>query len=175
MPLTEQLSWDSPVVERTKEAGQLLLETERDGRRELRINSVQPPGPFAGEQVAGLLQTYLASPTRPGTHLQVPYETFAVTGSTGDGVEDRLHQTRGASAISFEDGKKIPAAVQSSLRRLHQNLAHPSREDLVRHLRPGRECPRSLGGCQAASLSSLRQTPPRQIGQAKLASYSLGV
>ena len=114
--------WDSPVVERTKEAGQLLLETERDGRRELRINSVQPPGPFAGEQVAGLLQTYLASPTRPGTHLQVPHETFAVTGSMGDGVEDRLHQTRGASAISFEDGKKIPAAVQSSLRRLHQKL-----------------------------------------------------
>ena len=136
--------WDSPVVERTKEAGQLLLETERDGRRELRINSVQPPGPFAGEQVAGLLQTYLASPTRPGTHLQVPHETFAVTGSTGDGVEDRLHQTRGASAISFEDGKKIPAAVQSSLRRLHQNLAHPGREDLVRHLRLAGSAPEVL-------------------------------
>ena len=41
----------------------------------------------------------------------------------------------GAEAISFEKGSKIAPEVKSSLRRLHQNLGHPSNVDLARHLR----------------------------------------
>ena len=41
----------------------------------------------------------------------------------------------GAGAISFEGGSKIAPEVKSSLRRLHQNLGHPSNVDLARHLR----------------------------------------
>ncbi|CAE7357013.1 GIP [Symbiodinium sp. CCMP2592] len=41
----------------------------------------------------------------------------------------------GAQAISFSKGTPIKKEVQSALKRLHQNLGHPSNEDLARHLR----------------------------------------
>ncbi|CAE7257019.1 GIP [Symbiodinium sp. CCMP2592] len=50
-----------------------------------------------------------------------------------DPDEDKIK--RGAEGISFEDGSKIASEVRSSLRRLHQNLGHPSNTDLARHLR----------------------------------------
>ena len=46
-----------------------------------------------------------------------------------------ISSAKGASAISFAPGKNIPREVQSSLRRLHQNLGHPDAQDLARHLR----------------------------------------
>ena len=42
-------------------------------------------------------------------------------------------QERGAKAIRFPIS--VPTAIASSLRRLHQNLGHPSTSDFVRHLR----------------------------------------
>ncbi|CAE7709388.1 FTSH1, partial [Symbiodinium sp. KB8] len=41
----------------------------------------------------------------------------------------------GAEAISFSGGRGLASEVKSSLRRLHQNLGHPSNTDLARHLR----------------------------------------
>ena len=52
----------------------------------------------------------------------------------------------GGSAIKFE--RDTPPAVAASLRRLHQNLGHPRREDLVRHLR--------LAGCSEEVLKAAR-------------------
>ena len=56
--------------------------------------------------------------------------TFVVE-AAGDGSNRERDKTM--SPISFE--KTVPRQVQAALRRLHQNLGHPSREDLVRHLR----------------------------------------
>ncbi|CAE7751606.1 RE1 [Symbiodinium sp. CCMP2592] len=44
-------------------------------------------------------------------------------------------EPRGAEAISFEKGKALSPEVRSSLKRLHQNMGHPSNLDLARHLR----------------------------------------
>ena len=53
-----------------------------------------------------------------------------------DGNAGRRRQE--ASGISFDES--VPQHVQSALRRLHQNLGHPRKEDLLRHLR--------LAGCE---------------------------
>ena len=50
------------------------------------------------------------------------------------------------SGIRFESG--VPMHVQSSLKRLHQNLGHPRNEDLLRHLR--------LAGCESQVLKAVR-------------------
>ena len=52
----------------------------------------------------------------------------------------------GGSAIKFE--RDTPPAVAASLRRLHQNLGHPRREDLLRHLR--------LAGCSEEVLKAAK-------------------
>ncbi|CAE7692154.1 GIP [Symbiodinium sp. CCMP2592] len=69
-----------------------------------------------------------------GPHGLRPHEVQAVH------AEDRPkepHKLDG-SGITFD--KEVAAHVQSSLRRLHQNLGHPRKEDLLRHLR--------LAGCE---------------------------
>ena len=48
----------------------------------------------------------------------------------GQAEMDRLRE--GAAGITFD--KKVPSDMAAALRRLHQNLGHPAREDLVRHL-----------------------------------------
>ncbi|CAE6956523.1 RE1 [Symbiodinium sp. CCMP2456] len=50
------------------------------------------------------------------------------------------------SGITFDAG--VNPVIQSSLRRLHQNLGHPRREDLLRHLR--------LAGCEEAVLKAVK-------------------
>eukprot|EP00439_Symbiodinium_sp_Y106_P077011 s874_g16.t1 len=52
-------------------------------------------------------------------------------------TESPMSQSRGegAQAISFAKGPLIKKEVQSALKRLHQNIGHPSNEDLARHLR----------------------------------------
>ena len=53
--------------------------------------------------------------------------------------EDEEHPKKlDGTGITFEPG--VPGILQSSLRRLHQNLGHPRNEDLCRHLR--------LAGCE---------------------------
>ena len=44
-------------------------------------------------------------------------------------------EPEGAQAITFAKGAPIKKEVQSSLKRLHQNLGHPLNEDIARHLR----------------------------------------
>ena len=44
-------------------------------------------------------------------------------------------EPEGARAITFAKGTPIKKEVQSSLKRLHQNLGHPMNEDMARHLR----------------------------------------
>ncbi|CAE7800243.1 GIP, partial [Symbiodinium sp. KB8] len=44
-------------------------------------------------------------------------------------------ELEGAQAITFAKGAPIKKEVQSSLKRLHQNLGHPLNEDMARHLR----------------------------------------
>ena len=50
------------------------------------------------------------------------------------------------SGITFQAG--VPGYVQSSLRRLHQNLGHPRPEDLCRHLR--------LAGCEPHIIKAVK-------------------
>ena len=52
----------------------------------------------------------------------------------------------GGSAIKFD--KSTPPGIAASLRRLHQNLGHPRREDLLRHLR--------LAGCDEDVLKAVK-------------------
>ena len=51
-----------------------------------------------------------------------------------DKTEDQTPRV-GGEAITFEGASKITPEVRSSLKRLHQNLGHPSNTDLARHLR----------------------------------------
>ncbi|CAE7293046.1 RE1 [Symbiodinium sp. CCMP2592] len=127
--------WESDEIERVREEGALLLEKRSNGRRELRINVAQSSHKFASDQDIRPLQTYLTSSTTRTTPDSGVHEVLAVTGDAAPSSEERTLEARGASAITFSEGKKIPAPVQSSLKRLHQNLGHPTAEDLCRHLR----------------------------------------
>ncbi|CAE7245428.1 RE1 [Symbiodinium sp. CCMP2592] len=136
--------WETSTLDRMREEGDLLLERSRNGRRELKINLVQTSVSFVGTEKVGALETYLASSQTTPTRSTTSEEACAVTEISEDTPSDRLHESRGASAITFEAGKKIPPVVQASLRRLHQNLAHPRNDDLVRHLRMAGSAPEVL-------------------------------
>ena len=74
-----------------------------------------------------------------------PHQVYVLEENVGDesGGQDLKYD---GSAITFEDG--VPGIVRSSLRRLHQNLGHPRKEDLVRHLR--------LAGCEDAIVKAAK-------------------
>ncbi|CAE7480578.1 GIP [Symbiodinium sp. CCMP2592] len=127
--------WERDEIERVREEAGLLLEKRNNGRRELRINVAQSSHQFAYDEDIQPFRTYLAAPTTRSIPDSDPYEVMAVTGGASSSTEERISEARGASAITFSEGKKIPAPVQSSLKRLHQNLGHPTAEDLGRHLR----------------------------------------
>ncbi|CAE7917853.1 unnamed protein product, partial [Symbiodinium necroappetens] len=76
----------------------------------------------------------------------VQYMAQHATGSEEGRQEEGSPQ--GAAAISFEDGKTIASEVKSSLRRLHQNLGHPSNLDLSRHLRLAGADPSVVEACK---------------------------
>ena len=57
-------------------------------------------------------------------------------------------EPRGAEAIQFEKGKSIAPEVKSSLKRLHQNMGHPSNLDLARHLRLAGADPTVVEACK---------------------------
>ena len=71
---------------------------------------------------------------RPCLRLSAPHQKISeayVTGQPNPGGEHR--DRPGARGIHF--GKGVKADVAAILRRLHQNLGHPSPQDLARHLR----------------------------------------
>ena len=70
-----------------------------------------------------------------------------VVGTRGTG--STREADKNLCAISFE--KTVPRQVQAALRRLHQNLWHPSREDLVRHLRLAGAGPEVVKGAKGMS------------------------
>ncbi|CAE7615546.1 GIP [Symbiodinium sp. CCMP2592] len=74
-----------------------------------------------------------------------PHQVFVVEEEASSSVKAK-EQRHDGSAITFEAG--VSPIIQSSLRRLHQNLGHPRREDLVRHLR--------LAGCEDAVLKAAK-------------------
>ncbi|CAE7565416.1 RE1 [Symbiodinium sp. CCMP2592] len=61
-------------------------------------------------------------------------ETVSNHMAEGDARDDQDERPlrEGAAGITFD--KKVPKDTAAALRRLHQNLGHPAREDLVRHL-----------------------------------------
>ncbi|CAE7221929.1 GIP [Symbiodinium sp. CCMP2592] len=71
------------------------------------------------------------------------YKPEVEDGNGADGVAKT-----GAEAISFEKGKNLASEVKSSLRRLHQNLGHPSNTDLARHLRLAGADPVVVDACK---------------------------
>ena len=77
--------------------------------------------------------------TKAGTHTVHgegrPHEVCAVESEDGNQAKEVKYD---GSDITFTGD--VPSYVQSSLRRLHQNLGHPRSEDLCRHLR--------LAGCE---------------------------
>ena len=62
-----------------------------------------------------------------------------------------LPEARGADAISFSEGPEIKPEVKSSLKRLHQNLGHPSVSDLARQLRLAGAGPEIISACKRMS------------------------
>ena len=127
--------WKSNEVERVCEEGGLFLERRHNGRKELQINVARTPDKFADKETVESLQSYLTTSTTTIPTSSLSHEVFAVTGTEVSSPDKREQEPRGASAITFSEGKKIPPEVQSALKRLHQNLAHPAPEDLGRHLR----------------------------------------
>ena len=75
------------------------------------------------------------SGTRSAGDGQRQHEVCVV--GTGDETDERPPRYDG-SGITFD--AEVPKLIQSSLRRLHQNLGHPRNEDLCRHLK--------LAGCE---------------------------
>ena len=66
------------------------------------------------------------------THNTV-HEAYVAEGEVDEGGRAEVERLReGAAGITFD--KKVPSDMAAALRRLHQNLGHPAREDLVRHL-----------------------------------------
>ncbi|CAE6950397.1 GIP [Symbiodinium sp. CCMP2592] len=86
---------------------------------------------------------------KPGTRevdLDLRPHHVYVLGEGDEPGEHHREPRHDGSAISFEDG--VSPLIQSSLRRLHQNLGHPKKDDLVRHLR--------LAGCEEAVLKAAK-------------------
>ena len=63
-----------------------------------------------------------------------------------EGKPKQADHQLGGSGITFDDS--TPSAIAIALRRIHQNLGHPRREDLIRHLR--------LAGCNEAVLKAVK-------------------
>ncbi|CAE7232220.1 RE2 [Symbiodinium sp. CCMP2456] len=77
------------------------------------------------------------------------FESYMATGGARGSDEPPPDELpRGASAISFSKGETIPLPVQSSLKRLHQNLGHASPSDMARHLRLAGADPAVVGACK---------------------------
>ena len=70
-------------------------------------------------------------------HDDIPqFSAYMIDHKPGARDEDEEEKLKfGAEAITFSGGKGLASEVKSSLRRLHQNLGHPSNTDLARHLR----------------------------------------
>ena len=63
----------------------------------------------------------------------LPYQSAWVSSSHGEvNTEEVEEPGRGASEISFKG--TVSGKVAGALRRLHQNLGHPSNRELIRHL-----------------------------------------
>ena len=61
------------------------------------------------------------------------HEAYVAEGEVDEGGRAEVERLQeGAAGINFD--KKVPSDMAAALRRLHQNLGHPAREDLVRHL-----------------------------------------
>ncbi|CAE7324462.1 GIP, partial [Symbiodinium microadriaticum] len=78
------------------------------------------------------------------------FDAYVADHTTGEaeGESEGLPIKSGAEAISFEKGKNLAPEVKSSLRRLHQNLGHPSNIDLARHLRLAGADPVVIDACK---------------------------
>ena len=78
------------------------------------------------------------------------FDAYVADHTTGEaeGEGEGLPIKSGAEAISFEKGKNLAPEVKSSLRRLHQNLGHPSNIDLARHLRLAGADPVVIDACK---------------------------
>ena len=73
----------------------------------------------------------------PWENIDLPvkeFQSYMVEGQKTT-VEEIDEVPRGAEAITFEGDHKLAPEVRSSLKRLHQNMGHPSNSDLARHLR----------------------------------------
>ena len=72
----------------------------------------------------------------------------------------------GADAITF--AANVPKNLARTLRRVHQNLGHPRREDLVRHLRLAGATEQALKAAQSLACQTCRRhvhPPPRRPGK----------
>ncbi|CAE7585010.1 GIP [Symbiodinium sp. CCMP2592] len=148
--------WDSPPLRE-------LLEkhTGRYGRRPgesgiLRFNDLSPPLSLKDEhRDVPEFTNYVCHPDLRGHNLESDhYEedpgpreplsaeppgleaVLVVDQEQPGGPREPLSaEPRGAEAIHFDKGRTIAPEVRSSLKRLHQNMGHPSNLDLARHLR----------------------------------------
>ncbi|CAE7388702.1 RE2, partial [Symbiodinium sp. KB8] len=66
-------------------------------------------------------------------HRTEPKQAYVAEGGIGEIGDSPEDLREGAAGITFDKG--VAADTAAALRRLHQNLGHPAREDLVRHLR----------------------------------------
>ncbi|CAE7939825.1 FTSH1, partial [Symbiodinium necroappetens] len=89
---------------------------------------------------------------QPGAtdHEDIPqFNAYMIDHKPGARDEEEEEKPKfGAEAISFSGGKGLASEVKSSLRRLHQNLGHPSNTDLARHLRLAGADPVVIDACK---------------------------
>ena len=144
--------WEEEWMEDVVRFGDNLTETTQDdGKRTLSLNRENVEDLVkVGEATEAILQRYLETKEK-GTEDEasrieegeddisgsVPGEVYVVDKKNRQepGADGARNEDRGAGAISFQDDKDIPSEIKSALRRLHQNLGHPSGGDLARHLR----------------------------------------
>ena len=118
--------WNEEWVLEVADLGDMVKDEVRDGRRTLSVNREDNDiFKCSDEAVKEKMEAYLKDKVENAYVVEAGKENTT-------GVEEGL---RGASAISFRDEKNISSEVKTALRRLHQNLGHPDRDDLARHLR----------------------------------------
>ena len=95
--------------------------------------------------VGSIWTTYVAGEDRPAPEMDdeelVPHQE----------VQDQV----GAEAITF--ASSVPKNLARTLRRFHQNLGHPRREDLVRHLRLAGATEQALKAAQSVECQTCRR------------------
>ncbi|CAE7843623.1 GIP, partial [Symbiodinium sp. KB8] len=140
--MTQTLDATTPTPEKTREKFEVLDICGRwqvEQQRTL-VVSVDGADPDLLQRLQKQLSAYgdvsysiLGEENIFRVHRTEPKKAYVAEGGIGEIGDSPKDLREGAAGITFDKG--VAADTAAALRRLHQNLGHPAREDLVRHLR----------------------------------------